>query len=138
MLSDALRLLGSRRTLVVCGEDGLDEVTLSGVTSVTESRDGRQNELRWTPANFGLPGAGRETILVSGPEESAKVIRNVLDAKRGAPRDIVVLNAAAALWIAGDELSPIACAERAAEAIDSGAARDLLARLVELSAAGEE
>ena len=70
-------------------------------------------------------------MLIDGPEQSAAIIREILAGRSGPPRDVVVANAAAALWTAGRGDSLAACAELAAEAIDSGAARDLLKRLAE-------
>ena len=134
MLAEALAMLGTERAVVVCGEDGLDEVTLSGTTQVSEAVGESLGEFTWTPADFGLPPAGRESMLVDGPPASAGMIRDILAGQSGPPpRDIVVLNAAAALWTAGVDSSPEACARLAAEVLDSGAARDLLARLVEMS-----
>ncbi len=133
VLAEALAMLGTRRTLVVHGADGLDEVSLGDTTHVTEATESGLREFTWTAEDFGLPPAGRETMLVEGPEESATMIREILDGKAGPPRDIVVLNAAAALWTAGRNASPKACALLAAEAIDSGAAKDLLSRLAERS-----
>ncbi len=133
LLAEALVMLGTERALVVCGDDGLDEVTLAGATRVTEARKGSVREFTWRPEDFGLPAAGLESMQVSGPEESAAMIRAILSGQQGPPRDIVVLNAAAALWTAGKSYSPHQCAELAAAAIDSGAARDLLARLVNLT-----
>jgi anthranilate phosphoribosyltransferase len=131
LLAEALAMLGTRRTLVVHGADGLDEVTLGDTTQVTEAAEGRLRQFAWTPADFGLQPAGRETMLVEGPKQSAALIREVFDGRRGPPRDIVVANAAAALWTAGRDRTLLGCARRAAEAIDSGAARELLARLVQ-------
>lgn len=133
LLSAALAKLGTRHAAVVCGEDGLDEVTLSGPTRVTEVVDGQLRDLIWSPADFGLAPADNQAMLVDGPEPSAALIRQVLAGETGPPRDIVVLNAAAALWTAGLSDDPLRCAAAAAEAIDSGAARGLLARLAELS-----
>ncbi len=133
VLAEALAMLGTRRTLVVHGADGLDEVSLGDTTHVTEATESGLREFTWTAEDFGLPPAGRETMLIEGPEESATMIREILDGKVGPPRDIVVLNAAAALWTAGRNESPKACAHLAAEAIDSGAAKDLLSRLAEQS-----
>jgi anthranilate phosphoribosyltransferase len=132
-LAEALGLLGSKRALVVHGEDGLDEVTLSGVTHVSQVGRSFPRDFTWRPADFGLETAGRESMLVSGPEESAAMIRRILAGERGPPRDIVVLNAAAALWTAGIDTSPAVCASRVAEAIDSGAAADLLSKLAHRS-----
>lgn len=131
LLAEAIAMLGTRRTLVVHGADGLDEVTLAETTHVTEAAGGKTRQFDWTPADFGLQPAGRESMLVEGPEQSAALIREIFDGQTGPPRDIVVANAAAALWTAGrgDEL--IGCAGKAAEAIDGGAARELLDRLAE-------
>ena len=89
---------------------------------------------QWQPADFGLEPAGRETMLVSGPEESAAIIREILAGRKGPPRDVVIANAAAALWTVGRSDRLPECVRRAEEAIDSGAARDLLNRLVERTA----
>lgn len=130
LLSEALALLGSQRSLVVHGSDGLDEVTVSGSTHVTETAAGRLSHFEWTPGDFGLPVASLAELQVSGPEESAAIIRGVLEGKPGPARDIVVLNAAAAAWTVGRSESLQACAQLMTEAIACGAARDLLARLV--------
>jgi anthranilate phosphoribosyltransferase len=135
LLAEALVLLGTDRAVVVCGEDGLDEVTLAGRTLATEARGTGQREFCWAPEDFGLRRSPLTSMRVKGPQESAAVIRQVLDGQRGLPRDIVVLNAAAALWTAAMESSPSLAARRAEEAIDTGRASSLLARLAELSAA---
>ncbi len=131
VLSQALSLLGAQRAVVVCGEDGLDEVTLGGVTNVTEVVGHALTELTWQPADFGLEESGNESMLVDGPQASAAMIREVLSGKAGAARDIVVINAAAALWTAGINESLVECATKTAEAIDSGAAEGLLAKLAQ-------
>jgi anthranilate phosphoribosyltransferase len=131
LLAEALLLLGVRRAIVVHGADGLDEVTLGGPTNVLEAADGRVRSFAWQPSDFGLQPAGLGEMLVSGPEESAEMILGILAGRRGPPRDIVVANAAAALWTIGRAPTPKQCAALAADALDSGAARDLLAKLVE-------
>jgi len=136
LLAEALALLDTERSLVVCGDDGLDEVTLAGGTRVTEVASGQTRQWTWTPEEFGLRRAGIEPLRVDGAAASARLIQQVLDGNSGPPRDIVVLNAAAALWTVGAEPSPSACAARAALALDSGAARELLSRLVRLSHVG--
>jgi len=133
VMAEALAMLGTEHALVVCGEDGLDEITLNGTTHVTEVEDGQLREFIFTPVDFGLLSASKDALLVEGPQQSAAVIRDVLDGKEGSPRDIVVLNAAAALFTAGVDESTEVCARLAAEAVDNGAASDLLARLVEVS-----
>jgi anthranilate phosphoribosyltransferase len=77
--------------------------------------------------------AGRQSLRVCGADDSAAIIRRVIDGAGGPPRDIVVLNAAAALWTAGVDPSLVTCAERVAETIDRGAAKRLLERWGELS-----
>jgi anthranilate phosphoribosyltransferase len=129
-MAEALRLLGIERALVVCGEDGLDEVTLNGPTRVTEIAQNRAREFVWHPHDFGIEPSGLEDLLVTGPEESAAIIRGVLAGEAGRPRDIVVLNAAAALIAAGKATGPREAAQLAVVAIDSRAASELLAKLV--------
>jgi anthranilate phosphoribosyltransferase len=133
LVAEALSLLGTRRAIVVQGEDGLDEVTLAGPTRVSEVAGGAPRNFTWTPADFGLSPAALDPLRVSGPQESAAMIQKVLAGGAGPARDTVVLNAAAALWTAGKADAPRAAARLAAEAIDSGAAARTLARLAELS-----
>ena len=132
-LAAALGLLGSTRAAIVSGEDGLDEVTLAGVTMVSEVTPEAIRELSWTPESFGLARSGLTGLQVDGPSASAEMIRGVLDGQSGPHRDIVVLNSAAALWIAGEDPSLELCCRRAAEAIDQGAARQVLTALAETS-----
>lgn len=132
-LAAALKLLAATRAVVVCGDDGLDEVTLGGTTQATLVTPHDTTSFAWTPGDFGLSIADRTTLLIDGPAASAGIIRKVLAGESGPPRDIVVLNAAAALWTAQISDSPRECARRAAEAIESGAASSLLRRLVETS-----
>lgn len=135
LLAEALLMLGTQRAVVVCGEDGLDEVTLSGATHATEARGGQLRQFAWTPQDFGLDVADKQSMLVDGPQASAAMIRTVLDGEPGPPRDIVVLNAAAALWTARGDVLPVDCAKDAEKAIDSGAGRELLRQLAHVSAA---
>ncbi|HUY90250.1 MAG TPA: anthranilate phosphoribosyltransferase [Pirellulales bacterium] len=136
LLAAVLARLGTRRAAVVRGADGLGEVTLAGETLVTEVRDSQLHEYVWTPADFGLEPASLESIQVEGPEQSAALVREVLAGQPGAARDIVLINAAAALWVAGRAASLPEGVQLAAEAIDTGAARELLAKLVERTNAG--
>jgi anthranilate phosphoribosyltransferase len=133
LLAEALALLETERAAVVCGEDGLDEVTLSGATRVTEVRRGKVRDFTWHPFDFGLEPASLETMRVENAQQSGAVIRGVLAREPGPRRDIVVLNAAAALWVAGKSEEPRDAARLAADAIDSGAAAALLSRLVGLT-----
>ena len=133
LMAEALALLGTTRAVVVHGDDGLDEVTLNGATQVSESAGGRLRHVRWCPADFGLQPSPLDGLTVEGPEQSAAIIRGVLSGQKGPARDIVVANAAAALWTAGRGEDLGTCARMAAEAIDCGAAKELLARLGRLS-----
>jgi len=133
LLADALRMLGAQRAVVVVGADGLDEVTISAATHVSDVRDGSVEEHVWHPGDFGMQVTGKEAMIVDGPAASARMIRDILNGVAGPARDIVVMNAAAALWVAGVSPSLSGCAERAQAAIDSGATNDLLARWVQAS-----
>ena len=130
LLAAALARLGVRRAVVVRGDDGLGEVTLTGPTAVTNVVDGQLHDLRWTPDDFGLRASPVDALRVASPSESAAMIRQVLSGAAGPARDVVVLNAAAGLWTAGKSESPRTAAETAAAAIDTGAAKRLLAQLV--------
>lgn len=132
-LAAALALLGAGRAVVVCGEDGLDEVTLTGKTHVSIVSDGQIQEDAWQPDDFGMAAHDLSALTVDGPEASAGMIRNVLDGHAGPAKDIVLMNSAAALWTAGKADSLEACARIAAEAIQSGRAKEKLAALVEVS-----
>lgn len=132
-LSAALALLGTERAVTVCGEDGLDEVTLAGKTNATEVTSSGIREFVWIPEDFGLRTTGLAPLRVDGPSASAEMIQSVLAGDSGPARDIVVLNAAAALWTASKDESPQVCAELAAAAIDSGGARELLDQLAKAS-----
>lgn len=129
LMAEALMQLGVQRATVVHGRDGLDEVTLAGPTDVTEATAGAVRDAVWGPADFGLPAADLQPLVVEGPLQSAAIVRDVLTGQHGVARDIVVANAAAALWTAGQGDTPAGAARLAAATIDSGAARDLLERL---------
>ncbi|HVX15325.1 MAG TPA: anthranilate phosphoribosyltransferase [Pirellulales bacterium] len=130
-LAAALARLGTRRAAVVHGTDGLGEITVAGETHVTLVRDGRLSELTWSPADFGMECSSIEGLRVSGPAESAELVRQVLRGAASPARDIVVINAAAALWVSGKTDSLPDAARLAGDALDSRAAARLLARLVE-------
>ena len=132
LVAGALARLGVGRAAVVHGSDGLDEVTLNGPTAVHVVERGSVVEREWTPADFGLGPAPIDALRVSGAAESAGMIRRLLAGDRGPVREMVLANAAAALWVAGEPTLAGGVA-RAAEAIDSGRVARLLARWVGLS-----
>lgn len=133
LLAEALAMLGTQRAAVVHSDDGMDEVSLGAVTRVTLVADGRLTELALSPEDLGLPRWSRDELVVEGPEQSAAAIREVFAGRRGAARDVIVANAAVALWVAGRAKTPPSGVAPASSAIDSGAAATLLARLAEYS-----
>ncbi|MCA9259726.1 MAG: anthranilate phosphoribosyltransferase [Planctomycetales bacterium] len=133
ILAQTLARLGIGRALVVSGADGLGEVTLSGPTHVSIVEEGDVTERTFTPEEFGIPSGPLDEIYVEGPEQSAERVQEALSGRDVAARRIVVLNAAAGLMAYDRDATPASAAVRVAEAIDSGAARDLLARLAALS-----
>jgi anthranilate phosphoribosyltransferase len=133
-MAAALRLLAPRRAAVVSGSDGLDEVTLTGPTNVWLVTAESIAAVEWSPADFGLrPVPTLEAVRVDGPEASAALIQRVLRGEPGPARDLVVLNAAAGLWVAGFRESLAECASAAADAIDSGAALHRLDQFAAIS-----
>ncbi len=133
LLAGALMRLGSQRAVVVHGQDGMCEVTLSGKTDVTLIENDTATGRTWTPEDFGVSTASKESMLVDSPSASAAIIRDIFGGEQGPNRDIVVVNAAAAIWLAGKDESLTRCAQLAGEAIDSGAASDKLAELAQAS-----
>jgi anthranilate phosphoribosyltransferase len=133
LVARSLALLGSERAWVVHGADGLDEISTTGYTKVSECRDGSVNTFYVHPADFHLPKAAPAALVGGDAAHNAAIARAVLHADRGAPRDIVLLNAGAALLIAGVVTALRDGIERAAEAIDSGAAARVLEALVAAS-----
>jgi anthranilate phosphoribosyltransferase len=129
LLAGAMARLGTRRTLVVSGDDGLGDVTLAGTTYVTEVSDGSIGEFTWRPEDFGIARQQLAGLTINSPAASAKLIRRLLGGEPGPARDIVVLNAAAGLVAAKKAVDPKAAANLATEAIDSGTAGRLLERL---------
>ena len=128
-LATALFQLGCDRALVVCGNDELDEVSLWGQTAVFDvSREGVV-EHGWSAGDFGLSECNVTELVVDGAAESADRIRRIFDGETGPSRDIVVANAAASLVAAGKAAGPAEAASLAAEAVDSGRAKDVLERL---------
>jgi anthranilate phosphoribosyltransferase len=132
-MAAVLARLGTEHAVVVHGTDGLGEISLAAPTEVIEVRQDALTRFRWRPEDFGLATCSHETMRVSDAAASAQIVRRVLDGQRGPPRDIVVLNAAAALWTAGVDPSPSQCAQQAAAAIDGSAASVLLKKWADLS-----
>ena len=132
LVAGAVSRLGTTRAAVVTGLDGLDEVTLDGPTHVRLVEDGQVRSFSWTADDFGLPQVRAEELRVTGPSDSAERLRALLRGEHGPVRDMVLANSAAALWTAS-ATDLRAGVQIAAQAIDSGAARDLLERWAKLS-----
>jgi anthranilate phosphoribosyltransferase len=132
-LAEVLRELGSRHVMVVHARDGLDEISINGETEVAELKEGRITRFSLQPEDFGLQRAPLSAIQVDGPEQSLAMIRSVLNDEPGPARDMVLMNAAAAVYVAGLADSLQAGMEKARAAVGSGAAKDKLARLAELT-----
>lgn len=131
VMAEVLKELGAVRAFVVHGEDGLDELSTTGESRVAELRGGQVRSYIVRPEDFGLPRARMADLQGGSAAENAEIIRRILAGERGAKRDIVVLNAGAGIAAGGkaaDIAEGIGLAERA---IDSGAAQERLARLVE-------
>jgi anthranilate phosphoribosyltransferase len=135
LLARALLLLGSTRAWVVHGADGLDELSTTGYTKVSECRSGAVQTFYVHPSDFGLAKTSVDALKGGDAARNAQLVRDVLNGVDGPPRTIVLLNAGAALFVAAETESVKAGIARAAHAIDSGAASATLARLVETSRA---
>jgi len=132
-LAEALSMLGLHRALVVHGSDGLDEITITGPTRVGEVRDGRVHTYEVTPEECGLQRAALDDISGGDADRNAALIREVLAGKTSARRDVVLLNAAAALVAAGRADHLRNAVPLAAQAIDSGKALEKLQALIAFS-----
>ena len=131
----ALQRLGAQHALVVYGRDGLDEISLGASTLVGELRDGAVHEYEIHPEDFGLQMSSTRSLRVDNPEQSQAMLRDVLQGAKGPARDIVCLNAGAALYAANVVPSIAEGLARAQQAIDSGAAAAKLQQLVAKSQA---
>src|SRR5438874_6061144 len=137
LLARSLLLLGSERAWVVHGADGIDELTTTGYTKISECRDGAVNTFYLHPADVGLPKAPVGALQGGDAHENARIIERVLAGERDAARDVVLLNAGAALFVAGAASSVEDGIVKASRAIDRGDARQTLQRLVTISTAEE-
>lgn len=133
ILARVLKELGSRNVMVVHGRDGLDELSISGDTFVGELRDGEVREYTVHPSDFGLAVHALDTLRVADVQASRDMLLAALDGSHPPARDVVLLNAGASLYVSGVADSLRDGVDRAREAIESGAARQRLDKLVELS-----
>ena len=134
-IAEALVSLGSVRAMVVAAEDGLDELSLAARTRVIEVAEGGTEEWFVEPGEFDLSTAGLEEVAGGTPDENAAVTRAVLEGEQGPHRDLVLLNAGAAIYVGAAAGSLGEGIEKAAAAVDAGKARDVLDRLIAATAA---
>ncbi len=133
LLAEVLRNLGTLRALVVHGSDGLDEITITGESKITELKNGELSTYTVRPEDFGLNRASLEDIQGGDAGENAQIILDILQGKSGPRRDIVLLNAAAALMASGKAADFKWGIEMARGSIESGRAMGKLNRLIEVT-----
>ena len=132
-LAEVLRYLGSKRALVAHGADGLDEITITGPTKVAELKDGAVSEYELTPEQFGFERRRLEDIRGGAPSCNAQLIHNIFSGAEGPCTDIVMLNAGAAIYVAGRAGSIKEGVKAAAETVKRGRAKEKLEALVKCS-----
>src|SRR5579872_4251235 len=133
-LAEALSMLGLHRALVVHGLDGLDEITITGITRIAEARSGSVRSYEVEPEEFGMKRASLQEISGADAKQNAEIIRAVLGGEQSARRDVVILNAAAALVAAGKADHLDQAIPQAAKSIDSGGAAAKLKALARFGA----
>ncbi len=132
-LARALALLGTERSIVVHGRDGIGEISIGGPTDVSEILGKQVRTAELAPKDFGLEEGSITMLRVNNPAESADIIRRVLDGHAGPQRDIVVMNSAAALWVSGICDGLAMAVERCNTAINNGQAKEMLQELIDLT-----
>ena len=133
LVARALLMLGADRAWVVHGVDGIDEISTTGYTRVLECRDGTVNTFYLHPAEFGIPKASPVDLQGGDAAQNASIVQRVLDGQRGAARDVVLLNAGAALFVAGAASGVRDGIGMAASAVDRGGAKTTLESMVRSS-----
>lgn len=132
-LAHVLANLGVKRAMVVYGTDGLDEISMSAPTKVCEVRDGSYRSYELTPEQFGFTRCSKEDLAGGSPQENAEITKAILNGEKGPKRDAVLLNAGAAIYLAGKADTIEAGVALAAEMIDSGKAKEQLELFVKYS-----
>ncbi len=132
-LAEVMRELGAEHIMVVHGHDGLDEISITGPTFIVELRNGSITEYQIQPEKFGLKSYELSTIQTDSCDENIRILQDVLDGKPGAQRDIVVLNAAAAIWVSGKAKNMDTAVSMAEKSIDTGSAKMRLKQLIEIT-----
>ena len=132
-MAEVLHRLGTRRAFVVCGEETLDEISICGVTRISQLKRGAIETFEMTPETYGFKQAAPDAIKGGDANENAVIIRNILNGQKGPQSDVVVLNAAAAFIAAGLDSDFKEGIQRAGQALDSGRAADILDLLVDFT-----
>lgn len=132
-LARVLSNLGVKRAMVVYGQDGLDEISMSAPTAVCEVRNGSFRKYVLTPEELGLTRCRKEDLIGGTPAENARIARRILEGEQGPKTDAVLLNSAAALYLAKDGLSLSDALEEVRKVISSGQALDQLERFIRLT-----
>ena len=132
-IAEALLSLGCDHAMVVSADDGLDELSIADRTRVVEVADGRTDEWFVEAEDLGLGIAPLETIAGGDSDQNAGVTQSILDGEQGPQRDVALLNAGAAIFVGGSAVNLGDGVEQARQAVDSGAARDVLVRLIDRS-----
>ena len=132
-LAQVMAKLGVTKGMVVFGQDKLDEISMSAPTSVCEIKDGWFQSYEITPEQFGYERCSKDDLVGGTPAENAEITRSILRGEKGHKRNAVLMNAGAALYIAGEAEDMKSGIALAAELIDSGKALDTLEKLIEVS-----
>ena len=132
-MAQVLLKLGESEAFVVCGEDTLDEISISGPTRISRLKNGKVESFDIDPENFGIKKADRKSIIGGNAQKNARIINQVLDGEIGPRRDVVLLNASAAFVVAGLDSRFEDGVLRAADVIDSGKARQKLDELIDFT-----
>lgn len=132
-LAKVLLNLGVRRGIVAYGQDGLDEISLSAPTTCCEIRDGKLKSYVLNPENYGFKLCKKQDLVGGDPKENAEITRAILNGEKGPKRDAVVLNSAACIYMAKDNVTFEDAIKMAEEIIDSGKAKEQLDKFIEIS-----
>jgi anthranilate phosphoribosyltransferase len=138
LVARALLMLGSERAWVVHGADGLDEISTAGYTKISEARAGAVRTFHVHPADFGIRKAPLSAVAGGDAAENAAIVRRLLDGEAGPVSDIVALNAGAGLFVAGRARSVKEGISQARAALETGKAKEVLQRLVAVTASSEQ
>ncbi|MBQ2801382.1 MAG: anthranilate phosphoribosyltransferase [Lachnospiraceae bacterium] len=132
-LAKVLLNLGVKRGIVAYGQDGLDEISLSAPTTCCEIRDGKLKSYVLNPENYGFKLCKKQDLVGGDPKENAEITRAILNGEKGPKRDAVVLNSAACIYMAKDNVTFEDAIKMAEEIIDSGKAKEQLDKFIEIS-----